>query len=73
MKQLAKIVLCPLGLTAVASAADAGIHRQKLGSWNRTLVISNNEIENITKIEKSLEDSCLLSKRVTEIVQNEVK
>ena len=73
MKQLAKIVLCPLGLTAVASAADAGIHRKKLGSWNRTLVISNNEIENITKIEKSLEDSCLLSKRVTEIVQNEVK
>ena len=73
MKQLAKIVLCPLGLTAVASAADAGIHRKKLRSGNTTLLISNNDTEDITKIVKYLEDSGLLSKRVSEIVQNEVK
>ena len=38
-----------------------------------TLIISNNEMENIIKIVKSLEDSGLLLKRVVETVQNEVK
>ena len=80
-KPLATSVLIPLGLTAVASAADAGIHKKILGLVNRhscsashtTLVISSNEIEDIIKIIKSLEDSGLLLKGVTETVQNEVK
>ena len=38
-----------------------------------TLIISNNKIENIVKIVKSLEDSGLLLKGVTGTVQNEVK
>ena len=37
------------------------------------LIISNNEMEDIIKIIKSLEDSGLLLKGVTETVQNEVK
>ena len=37
---LAKSVLIPLGLTAAASAADAGIHKNILGSGNTTLIIS---------------------------------
>ena len=37
------------------------------------MIISNDEIEDITKIVKPLEDSCLLLKEVTETVQNEVK
>ena len=37
-----------------------------------TLIISNNEIEDIIKIVKSLEDSGLLLQGVTETVQNEV-
>ena len=37
------------------------------------MIISNNEIEAIIKIVKSLEDSGLLLKEVTETVQNEVK
>ena len=44
-----------------------------LRSGNTTLIISNDEINDIIKIIKSLEDSGLLLKRVTEIVQNEVK
>ena len=40
---------------------------------NTTLIISNDEIEDIIKIIKSLEDSGLLLKGVTEAVQNEVK
>ena len=62
-----------LGLTAAASAADAEIHKKTLGSANTTLIISNNEMEDIVKIVKSLEDSGLLLKGVTETVQNEVK
>ena len=38
-----------------------------------TLVISNDEIEGIIKIVKSLKDSGLLLKGLTETVQNEVK
>ena len=34
IKPLAKSVLIPLGLTAAASAADAGIHKKILGSGN---------------------------------------
>ena len=33
IKSLAKIVLIPLGLTAAASAADAGIHKKNLRIW----------------------------------------
>ena len=74
IKPLAKSVLIPLGLTAAASAADAGIHNKKLRSGNMTtLIISNDEIHDIIKIVKSLEDSGLLVKRVTETIQNEVK
>ena len=62
IKPLAKSVLVPLGLTAAASAADAGIHKKILGSGhnNTTLIISNNEMDDILKIVKSLEDSIVL-------------
>ena len=74
IKPVAKSVLIPLGLTAPASSADAGIHKKILGSENiTTLIISNDEIEDIIKIVKSLEDSGLLLKGVTETVQNKVK
>ena len=70
IKPSAKSVLAPLGSTA--AAADAAIHK-KLGSNHnntRILIISNNEIEHIVKIVKSLEDFGLLLKRGTETVQN---
>ena len=83
IKPLAKSGLIPLGLTAAPSAADAGIHKKILGSGhnhpsssashNTTLIISNDEINDIIKIIKSLEDSGSLLKGVTETVQNEVK
>ena len=42
-------------------------------SHNTVLIISNDEIEDTIKIVKSLVDSGLLSKGVSETVQNEVK
>ena len=70
IKWLAKSVLIPLGLTA---AADAGIHKKILGSGNTTLIISNDEIQDIIKMIKYLEDSGLLIKGNTKTVQNKVK
>ena len=71
---LAKSVLIPLVLIAAASAADAGIHKKILGSDNNTtLIISNKNMDDLIKIVKSLEDSGLLLKGITESVQNEIK
>ena len=50
LKPLAKSVLIPLGLTAVASATDAGIHKKMFGSGNTTLIISNEKMNEIMKI-----------------------
>ena len=55
---LAKNVLAPLGITAAASAIDAGIQKKIHGSgrllsfspWTTTLIISNKEMNDIMKI-----------------------
>ena len=74
LQPLAKNVLIPLGLTAAASAADAGIHEKILGSGhNTTLIISNDEMKDILKIIKPLEDSGLLLEGVSETIKNEAK
>ena len=76
IKPLAKSALIPLGLTAAASAADAGIHKKILGSGhnnNTTLIISNDEMDDILKIVKSLQDSGVLLKGVSETIQHESK
>ena len=73
-KPLAESVLISLALTAAASAAYAGIHKKIFGFvTNITLIIFNDEMEDIIKIVKSLEDSDLLLKGVSETIQNEGK
>ena len=62
-----------LGLTAAVSAADAGIHNKILASRTTTMIISNEEMEHIMKKVKSLEDSSLLIKLVTPIIENKTK
>ena len=57
LKQLVKSVLISLGLTAAASVTDAAIHKKVFGSGNTTLIIYNEEINDIMKIFKSLEES----------------
>ena len=74
IKPLAKSVLIPLGLMAAASAADAGLHKKILGSGhnnNTTLIISNDEMDDILKIILSVEDSGVLLKGVSETIQHE--
>ena len=59
IKPLATSVLIPLGLTA---AADAGIHKEILGSGNTTLTIWNEEMNDIMKIIQALADSDIFLK-----------
>ena len=71
IKPLAKSVSITLGLTAAVSASDEGIHKKILGSGNTTLIISNEEMNDIIKIVQALEDSNILLKGVTETIKNE--
>ena len=47
---LAKNVLATLGITAAASAIDAGIQKKIHGSGTTTLIISNEEANDVMKI-----------------------
>ena len=63
-----------LGLTAVTSATDAAINKKILESGNHiTLIISNDDMQDLLKIVKSLEVSGILLDGITETVINEVK
>ena len=75
LKPLDKNVLIPLGLTtaAVASAAEVALHKKIFGSGTTTLIISNEEMNDIMKIIKPLGESELLVKGVSETIENEAK
>ena len=70
---LAKNVLGLLGITAAASVIDAGIQKKIHGSGTTTLIISNEEMNDIMKIVQALEDSNILLKGVTKTIKNETK
>ena len=68
-----KNVLAPLGITAAASAIDAGIQKKTHGSGTTTLIISNKGTNDIMKIVQALRDSNILLKGVTKTIKNETK
>ena len=61
-----------LRLTAAVSAADAAIPN-KIFELATTIIISNEEINDIMKIVKFLKESDLLIKGVSETIKNEAK
>ena len=71
LNQQLKNILIPLGLTA--SATDAALHKNIFGYSNTTLIISNEEINDIMKIIKSLQESGSLIKGVSETIKNKAK
>ena len=73
LKPLAKSFLIPLGLTATAAATDAAIQKKTFGSGMTTLTTSNEEMNYIMKIVKSLKEAGLLMKRVNETIKSKVK
>ena len=70
---LAKNVLAPLGITAAASAINAGIQKKLHSSGTATLIISNEEMNDVMKIVQALEDSNILMKGVTKTIKNKTK
>ena len=72
--QLAKSMLITIRLTTPLSALDTGVHNNISGSGasgpsglgTTTLIISNKEMEEIMKIDKSSKDSSLLIKGVSQ-------
>ena len=69
----AKNILEPLRIAAAASAIDAGIQKKIHGSGTTTLIISNEEMNDMMKIVQALEDSNILLKGVTKTIENETK
>ena len=73
---LLKSVIKPLGLlrlTAASSAIDSGVQKKIYGSGSATtLITSNDDIKEILKIVKSLEDSGVFIKGVTETIHNDI-
>ena len=69
---LAKNVLAPLGITAAASVIDAGIQKKIHGSGTTTLIISNEEMNDMKTV-PALEDSNILLKEVTKTMKNKTK
>ena len=73
IKPLAKSLLITLGLTAAASARDVAIHKKMFASGFILVIISNEEMNDIMKIIKSLEETGVLIKGVSEKNKNEAK
>ena len=70
---LAKSVLLPLELSTGMSAADVAIKKKTHGSIITALIISNEEMEDIMKIVKSLDKSVLLVIGIRGTIKHETK
>ena len=70
LKRVAKSVLIPLGLTTKVLAKDAAIHKKMFGLDVTSLIISNEEMNDIMEVVTSLEESGLLMKGVSETIKD---
>ena len=70
---LANTLLAPLGITAAASAIDTGSQKKIHGSWTTTLIISNEEMNDLMTLVQPFEHSNILLKGVTKTIKNETK
>ena len=73
LKPFAKSVLMSLGLTTPASATNAAIYEKMFGLGVSTLIILDEEMNDIMKITKSLEESGLLIKGISETIKYKAK
>ena len=69
---LAKNVLAPLGLTAAMSAIDGSIQKKIHGSGVK-LIIEQEDMNDIMKVIKALENSGILLKGVSKTIKHETK
>ena len=71
LKPLVNSILIPFGSTAVTSATDSAIHKKIFEFGNMILIISNEELNDIVKIIKSLEEIGLLVKQLKNEAEEE--
>ena len=68
---LGKTTLALPGLSAAMSATDAAIQKKMCGCGNTTLIISNDDLDDLIKIVTALEEHDILLKGTTKIIKNE--
>ena len=66
-------LLSKIRITAADSAIDAGIRKKMHTSGATTLIISNEEMNDILKIVEALEDSDILLKKINKTIENAAK
>ena len=55
------------------STTDTAIQKKMYGSGNKTLIISNNDLNDLIKIATALEERDILLKRTTKTIKNNTK
>ena len=70
---LAKNVLVPLGLTAAMFAIDGSIQKKIHGSGIKLIIEEEEDMQDIIKIIKELENSDILLKGVSKTIENEIE
>ena len=70
---IGKNILAPLSLSAAMSSTDAAIQRKMYGSGTTTLIISNDDLDDLIKIVTALEEHDILLKGTTKPIENETK
>ena len=70
---IGKNILAPPGLSAAMSAIDAAIQMKIYGSGNKTLIISDNDLNDLIKIATTLEENDILLKGATKTIKNNIK
>ena len=68
-----KNILAPLGLSAVMSATVAAIQKKMYRSGMATLIISNDDLDDLIKIITALEEHDILLKGTSKTIENETK
>ena len=70
---IGKNILASLGLSAKMSATDAPIQKKTYCSGNKTLIISNNDLNDLIKIATALEVQDILLKGTSKTIKNDTK
>ena len=68
-----KNILAPLGLSAAMSATDAAFQKNMYRSGNKTLIISNNDLNDLIKIATALEEHDIFLKGTGRAIKNNAK
>ena len=70
---IGKNMLEPLVLSAAMYATDAAIQKKMYGSGNKTLIISNSDLNDLIKIATGLEEHNILLKETNKAIKSKIK